>query len=142
MQRHYLNILNGHPDGHGEWVKWADAEAEYDHGVIDGMKIRGNAAVQREREEIIVMLGDLREKIIPDNGGPCSVRRFGLTTAIEYIRARGEGKPVEWWEKELPEKPAKIARLAVKGSTSDWDIDTLTLAMKLNELIDRENARG
>jgi hypothetical protein len=46
-------------------------------------------------------------------------------------------KPTEWWEKELPDNPRKIARLGHIDSGDIWDIQA-----RLNELIDRENSRA
>jgi hypothetical protein len=118
-------------------AKTTEVRAAYDKGVLAGCaeskaleQSEMSRAVQREREEIVAQL-----------------ERLDCPTAAQIVRAGKPATPEEIWELGLSrssddKKPAKIARLAVKGSASDWDIDTLTLTMKLNELIDRENARG
>jgi hypothetical protein len=110
----------------GNWVEYDDAKEEI------------RKAVAREREEIAQMLEE-----------------DGRSNSAQLVSARGRGKSCDcgrdvdekgnqihyapcWKAPALGhKKPGKIARFDERG----WS-DISTLEAKLNELIDRENARG
>jgi hypothetical protein len=138
----------------GEWVKYSDAEAEI--GSVrretshDSDKLwEGSieAAIHREREEIIKMLDKSRFALLEPWLDQKTARGI-FDNMIDLIRARGEGKSCRCdWNPELlghspdcpcHKKPGKIARLEVPISVNGPDM----LRVKINELIDRENARG
>jgi hypothetical protein len=92
-------------------------------------------AVRREREEIANNLQTMINSV-PAMGFD---QKIGVKKAMVYIRARGESKPEPRLGTNPPEaNPAKIGRIAVPRRT-DWEIPTVELADKLNELIDAVN---
>jgi hypothetical protein len=114
-----------------------DAEARVRRDEKERQGGRIAAAVQREREEIV---RDLRKMIDEEKATGCYGRGSpSVDRAISNIRSRGESKPEPRLGTNPPEeKPAKIERIAVPRRT-DWEIPTVELADKLNELIDAWN---
>jgi hypothetical protein len=132
----------------GEFVLYVDAEEEIrkareeEREIFKLLSKASHAiAVAREREEIIKELSN----IVHWNKDQSAALAFrnGIDAAISSIRSRGEEKPLCTCDapmcvarREQSKKPGKIARL------DDCEKNSFRITGKINELIDRENARG
>lgn len=134
----------------GAWVKYSDAEAEIlrvrNEDTENWTKVCASsrdAAVQRERKEIISQLGLM--SIEKSNWWSSDV----ISDCIKVIRARGEQKP--WGDAyhiypdgpttlediyKIGKKPM-IARIMIHPDGTNEEL----FAYKINELIDAENVR-
>jgi hypothetical protein len=142
--KRYAGVTWNEPRDDGEWVKYADAEAEIGKAYLRGLHSARETAdklVKRDREEIASMFADWLET------DKVSTESFLSRILFRGSDSRGEVPLCTCdWSPQLDghregcpcrKKPVKIAKL----DYSYWYDWQKTLRDTVNELIDAENKR-